>query len=297
MITFAWEDIPLAPEKITSEEMIEEVAEKMVVYLKDGRLSTQSFLNKIDLQINNIEELLRLHFIIKEDVVNFIKKLPWRIRNIKTSTQKINRHYRNQVRGRIDWQSTITSRCHKNYQDNTLFVCEQTNKNFDIKENIVLKNVINIIYGIIINDLEGKPKKYNWLDEWLGDENLASMLEEFYFRNIYLNRIDIQEVMVTDRMIQDTKNSRNQLYREAAELLEFYREQIERKKWLEDTEEIIKLLKNTFIIPDKKSVLFELYRVLRLLEDNTEKHQLELIKKGQNIVAKWQKKDKKYTLS
>lgn len=118
----------MTSDKITEGEMVDAVADKLVVYLKDGRLSPRTFLDKIDLQINNMAELLRLHFIIQDDVVNFIKKLPHRIRNIKTSTKKVNRTYKNQVRGRIDWQSTINSRYSQNYRDNTLFVCEQTTK-------------------------------------------------------------------------------------------------------------------------------------------------------------------------
>lgn len=296
MIIFLWEVKQLAPEKISTEQMIEEVADKLIVYLKDGQLSTQSFLRKINLDIENIKELLHLHFLIKKEVVKFIQYLPWRIRNIKTSNEKINKTYRNKIQGKIDWQSTITGRYRQNYRDNTLFVCEQTNKNFNIKENIILKKLLSIIYGIIINDLQGKPEKYSWLDEWLGDENLAVGLEELYFRNIYLNKIDIQEVTVTDRMIQDTKSSRNILYQEAAELLEFYREQIEREGWRENVEEITELLKDTFIKPEKESVLFELYWVLKLLDYNAEKYQMHLIKEGQNMVAHWEKGERNYTL-
>jgi len=289
----------LASNKISAEKIIEEIADKLIIYLKEGTISTRSFLDKIDLQVNNMEELLRLHFLLQEKVKKFIMELPWRIRNIKTSTEKINRQRRNEVRGRINWQETLKSRYNQNYQDDTLFTCEQTDKNFNIKENIVLKKLLSIIRNIIVTELEGRPADYEWLDAWLGSRALATSLENLYQRNIYLNRIDIQETRVTDRMIQDTKNSRSEIYRAAAELLEKYREIIVREGWKDDSAELISLLKNTFIKPEKESVLFELYWVMKLLEHNAERKncQLELIENRSSIVARWQEEaGKEYTL-
>jgi len=289
----------LAPEKTKPEQMLNEVADKLIIYLKEGQVKPQSFLQKLDLNIDNMYQLLRLHFIIKKDVVGFIQALPDRIRNIKTSTRKIKRKYKNEIKGRIDWQETISERFQQNPADKTTFVCERTSKNFNIQENIVLKQLLAIIYNIIINDLDGKPENYSWLSDWLGDRNLAAGLERLYFRNVYLNRIDLAEETVTDRMIQDTKKSRSVLYREAAELLEFYREQVEREKWRQDSDEVRNMLENTFLCPEKESVLFELFWTLKILSCNLEQSlasQLKLLEKGQNVVASWQRKGREYTL-
>ena len=288
----------MAPDKITSDEMVKEIADKLIVYLKEGDVNTKPFLEKIDLQINNIEELLRIHFLLKDKVKDFIEELPWRIRNIKTSTEKIHRQHRNEVRGRINWQETLKSRHNQNYRDSTVFVCEQTDKNFNIRENIVLKKMLSIIYDIIVTELQGRPENYAWLSAWLGERALATTLENLYLRNIYLKRIDIQETQVTDRMIQFTKDSRSQIYRTAAELLESYRELIVKKSWQDDPAEMINLLKNTFIKPEKESVLFELYWVIKLLEHNADREscEFELIEKHDSIVARWLEKEKKYTL-
>ncbi len=298
MITSVWRANKLAPNKITCDEMVKEIADKLIVYLKEGTVNPESFLEKVDLQINNMEQLLRIHFLLKEQVKDFIEELPWRIRNIKTSTEKIHRQHRNEVRGRINWQETLKSRHNQNYRDSTLFVCEQTDKNFNIRENIVLKKMLSIIYDIIVTDLEGRPENYAWLSDWLGERELAATLENLYLRNIYLKRIDIQETQVTDRMIQFTKDSRSQIYRTAAELLELYRELIVKKGWQDDPAEMINLLENTFIKPEKESVLFELYWVIKLLEHNAERDscQFELIEKYGSIVARWLEKERKYTL-
>ena len=75
-------------------------------------------------------------------------------------------------------------------------------------------------------------------------------------------------------MIRDTKDSRSEIYRNAAEILEKYQEIIVREGWQEDSSEVANLLKDTFIKPEKESVLFELYGVLKLLEHNTEQKKL-----------------------
>ena len=289
----------MAPDKLSPEVMVEEIADKLIIYLKEGTVSANSFLEKIDLRINNMEELLRIHFLLKDEVKDFIEELPWRIRNIKTSTEKLNRQRRNEVKGRINWQETIKSRCNQNYQDETLFVCEQTNKNFNIRENIVLKKLLSIIYDIIITDLEGRPESYSWLADWLGKRELASNLESLYFRNIYLERVDIQETQVTNRMIQDTKDSRSEIYRTAAVLLELYRELIVKEGWQNEPAELIKMLNNTFIKPDRDSVLFELYWAMKLLENNARRESchMELMEKRGSIVARWQEEaGREYTL-
>ncbi len=282
--------------KISPEDMLEEIADKLIIYLKEGSISIDSFLKKIDLNINNIEELLRIHFILKNEVISFIKKLPWRIRNIKTSTQKFNRQYKGEIRGRINWNKTIKKRTKYNNKDSTLFVCEERNKDFNIKENIVLKKLLSIIYSIINEDLEGKPGNYSWLNEWLGNDKLAELLDNIYYKNVYLKRINISEKVVTDRMIQDTKKSRNILYQEAAQLLEFYKRFIEEENWKNNNVEIIKLLKNTFIKPEKESVLFELYWIIKLIEANSRNYNLELVDGSKNIVASWEKENYKYML-
>ena len=100
-------------------------------------------MKKMNLNISSINELLRIHFILKTDVMEFIKKLTKRIRKIKTSTDKTNRNFRNEVRGRVNWQDTIKERCKHNYADETLFVWEETDKDFNIKENLVLKKIVD----------------------------------------------------------------------------------------------------------------------------------------------------------
>ena len=153
-----------------------------------------------------------------------------------------------------------------------------------------------VTYDIVMSELEGRPANYSWLAEWLGEENLADNLENLLFRNIYLNRVNLEKTDITDRMIQDTKKSRNILYQEAAELLEFYQKEIENENWKNNIQEIVEMLNNTFILPEKESVLFELYWTIKILKANAKDYHMELIDGESSTTAHWQKEGKNYKL-
>jgi hypothetical protein len=282
--------------KISAEEMLEEISDELIVYLKQGSIKIDSFLKKLDLNINNLDQLLRIHFLLKPKVKNFIEELPYLIRNIKTSTQKNNREVNGEIRGRIDWQATIAHRSKSNFTDKSRFVCQQVDKDFNIKENLVLKKFLNIVDEILINDLNSSWSDYQWLSDWFSSDGLFNSFDQIINKNIYLKRINLDNIIITDRMINDSKKSRNILYRKAAELLEFYNDYIENKNWQENEEEIIKLLNKSFIQPKEESVLFELYWVIKLIRANAGDYSLELLGGGDNLTAEWFRVNYKYSL-
>ena len=287
----------MAKQKLKPEDMIKEIAEMLVIYLKQGNtVKLDSYIKKLNLNINNFDQLLRIHFLLNKDVMSFIEELPHLIRNIKTSTQKNNREVNGEIRGRIDWQATIANRCKNNFNDKSRFVCQQVDKDFNIKENLVLKKFLKIIDEILINDLKRSWFDYHWLSNWFENDGLFNSFDQIINRNIYLKRINLDNVIITDRMINDSKRSRNILYRKAAELLEFYYNYVENNIWQENEEKIIKLLNDSFIKPQKDSVLFELYWVMKLIEANTNKYSLELLDKKSNLTAEWIKGNYKYSL-
>jgi hypothetical protein len=97
-------------------------------------------------------------------------------------------------------------------------------------------------------------------------------------------------------MIQDTKKSRNILYQEAAELLEYYKYFINEEGWKEDQAEIISLLNETFIKPQKESVLFELYWVIKIIQYNSQNYRLKLIDGSKNLIASWTDNNLRYNI-
>ncbi|MGM0502884.1 MAG: hypothetical protein ACQERJ_10160 [Bacillota bacterium] len=253
----------------------------------------------MDLNINNFEQLLRIHFLLKEEVKEFIEDLPYLIRNIKTSTQKTNREVNGEIRGRIDWQATISNRSKNAYTNSNTFVCQQVDKDFNIKENLVLKKFLNVLNNILYDDLNSSWNDYSWLSDWFNNDGLFKKFEQIMSKNVYLKRISLDNTIISERMIADSKKSRNYLYRRAAELLEFYFDYIENNSWKdnnEESKEILELLRNSFIKPEKDSVLFELYWVIKLIRANAKGYKLNLLDGSSNLTAEWLRGNYKYRL-
>ncbi len=91
-------------------------------------------------------------------VIDFVQELPERVRRIKTTVTKSTRKLEGEVRGRIDWQETIKERYKTNPKNQTLFACSQTKKNYNIQENLVLKQLLSVIHKTIFEDLN-QPSK------------------------------------------------------------------------------------------------------------------------------------------
>lgn len=292
--------------KTKPEEMLEEIGDSFNNYLKKG-MKLDSFSKKIDpdLNIENLDDLLKIHFILTESkdqepgVIDFIEELPERLRRIKTTITNKKNTLEGEVKGKIDWQSTIKTRNSTGCSNNTLFVCNQTKKNYETKENLVLKELLSVIHEIVfdkLNELEFKGKEIGWLDEWSEDKSdLKGTVERVFHRNIYLKRIKHEEIQVTERMISDVKKSRNKLYREAATLLEKYRKLLDHDL---DSGEAKRLLKNTFIKPEKTEVLFELYWIIKIIKGFEEKSDVNFkwIVKGENIIAEWEDQEHIYKI-
>ena len=287
--------------KTPSEKLLEEISVDLNQFLKYGNL--KSFSKKIDpnLNIDNIEKLLRIHFVLtttnKESneigVIDFIEKLPEQLRRIKTTTKMETELFDGEVKGRINWRDTIKERYRQYPQNKTQFACNTKKKNYEIAENQVLKSLLQIIHNIIHNDLNiAFENKYKWLKQWVEEKELKMALNQLYFRNVYLKRIDISNTKVTGRMISKASKSRIQLYREAAILLSHYRRLMNYE--FEPTE-AKELLKNTFIEPGKSEVLFELYWIIKIVRQFNNPT-FQLIEPNTNIVAKWDAEGSNYKI-
>ena len=147
-------------------------------------------------------------------------KLQNRIRNLKTSTHLNQTIYHGKVKGNIDWYKTNNYRMNTNYSDKTVFVCSERGKLYNTKENIVLKKFLEILYDIIYKDHNMyKFSNYEW---YVNGNEINQIVKHIYEKNVYINRIDINGINVTDRTIEDVSKNRNPLYREAAQLLGLY---------------------------------------------------------------------------
>lgn len=268
------------------EGILEEVAGFLHGYLKSGTVNMDSFISKINPNISNLEQLLTIRFLLKKETKQFVQALSGLLKRFKTTTWMKNEVSNGEIRGEIAWDETIKERLAGNYGDPTIYATNESIRTYETPENLVLKELLRVLYDALFTDEFIKGfEEATWFKEW---QQLKGNVARAYKRNIYLQRV--ARGHVSTRMIVKTKAHRNRLYREAALLLFDYRKIIH-GNYSED--DLRSLLQSTFIAPDNKNVLFELYWVVQLIKQNTENSQLHLMGPSQNMVASWG--DERYT--
>lgn len=302
--------------KTTSQRLLNDIQEDFYTYLRKGvRFDRVIDSAHPDIDIDDVENLLRIHFVLTDarnddesvGVLDFMRKLEERIRQMKTTTSAASFERRGEIRGRIDWPETTKRRARVGRFDEPIFVCSQPEEHYDIDENLVLKRLLSVIYEIVLTDLEHaveNPSGYEWLDDWVevgGDggnspESAAKTLKRIYERNIYLQRIEVTETDVTDRTIESVKRSRSAFYREAAVLLGRYRQLMEQEL---DSDEAREILNHTIIAPEKTETLFELYWIFRILDayDDVEYRVLTQWRDSPAVIATWEQERSRWVIS
>lgn len=166
-------------------ELIDGLTEDITSYVMHGefpedQLAADLKHDGLDERFEDYELLMDLHFILKPEVIEFVQRLPDRIRSIKTQTKNVSKTSRGTVEGRINWSSTIKERYSGNPGDNSLFVTDNRTEHYDIDENIVLKRLLSVIYSTLQEAREYFEKDYAWVnDRWKEKEDLVDGMEEF----------------------------------------------------------------------------------------------------------------------
>lgn len=269
--------------KTIKEALLKDISDDLIIYLKSGKLSPRPFLNKLNLNIDRIEDLLKIHFLLLPEVREYILNLPILIRNLKTSTSFTRTINQGEIRGSIHWQETLNRRLNSNYKDPTLFVCNEIDKWYNTKENIVLKEFIETLYNIIFVDISmDKFVHYSW---YASGQDINNIVKQIYEKNVYINRINIEGVHVTDRMVEDVTKDRNILYSTAAQLLQKYRNLMNLNL---DVTMAKELFERTFIEIADENTLFELYWIINIIRENAIDEKMYIVDGTNNIVASWQ---------
>ncbi|MFB6158985.1 MAG: hypothetical protein ABEJ95_05010 [Candidatus Nanohalobium sp.] len=279
-------------------ELIDGLTDDIVSYVMHGefpedQLAADLKHEGLDERFEDYELLMDLHFILKPEVVEFVQRLPERIRSIKTQTENVSRTRRGIVEGRINWSSTIKERYSGNPSDNSLFVTDNRTEHYDIDENIVLKRLLSVIYETLQEASEYFEKDYAWVnDRWNEEGDLVEEMERIFERDVHIKRISKPEQYEpTDRMLNTAENSRQQIYREAASLLN------KRNRIFDgNRDEIAELLNDTAITPDDEETLLELFVLFRFIStiDNIESKAFSLatIESGSQRIATMESEEK-----
>lgn len=249
------------------EELLDQLTQDVLTYAMHGAFPEHEIARYIkpdglDERFEDYELLLDFHFILQDEVINFVRQLPKRIRNIRTETETISRTRRGTVDGHINWNSTIKKRYSQNPNDSSLFVCNNRSEDYDIPENLVLKQLLSVIHNTLRESEEYLRGEYEWVQEtWKSNEDLIDELNRIVERNVHVRRIREPDAYEpTERMLTASENSRQEIYRQAASLLR------NRESLFSGDEEAIRdLLDETAITPDDDHTLFELFVLFRFV--------------------------------
>jgi hypothetical protein len=308
--------------KATAEALLDEISDDFHTYLRKGVRFDQVIGSAHDeLNIDDIETLLRIHFVLTDaeegdgtrsngdvGVLDFVRRLERRIRRMKTTTAPLSSEHRGEARGRINWSKTVRTRARTGKLDEPTFVCDRPEIRYDIDENLVLKRLLSVVHDIVIDDLayaRDNPDDYAWLDTWTDPtrtgtsrnrESLVDVLDRLYQQNVYLQRIDLDTSDITARTVESVKRSRSRFYSDAAVLLDRYRQLMNHDLNSADAREI---LNHTIVAPEKTAVLFELYWIFRILNqyEGVQYRVLADSRDDLSTVASWEQNGSRFVLS
>lgn len=283
---------------MTKEELIERIAPELPQFLRNGNI--RAFLGSDPtLSVTDIQRLLRIHFVLTRSselevgIVDFVELLHQEMRSIKACIEPQGVLRKEEITGRIDWGMTQKARSRFDERRNDLFVCDENEKDYDLAENIVLKHLLRIILEIVEEEIIfAQDKRYPWAEVWFQKDDLLSVLRDVFHKNIYLQRINDEDVPISDRMLSKASRSRKSLYKNAALLLIRYRALM---SFQFNQEEAKCLLKNTFIEPESEDLLFELYWTIEIAKLFPARR-YNIIRPGSDVFAEWVSEGQTITL-
>lgn len=274
--------------KTTKKQLIKMISDDIIVYLRSGKISINEYLKDINKNIIDLKKLLYIHFLLDDRVRNYIMYLNKNICSLNTSIKKKESLYRGKLKGNVSWGKTIQNRYNINPKDKSIFVCNENIKNYNTKENIVLKKCLQIIYNLFQDCNINRYFKYEWFKD---GQELRKCIEDIYRKNIYLNRIELNSKNIDDRIIEDVYKNRNRLYKEAAYIVKFYN-----KINNLDKEELRRMFQTTFLEIADEATLFELFWVLEIIKRNSKNAKLYVLDEKNSKVAEWENNNNIYTI-
>lgn len=272
------------------DELLQELTEDILAYVMHGMVPERELglalkPAELDDRFTEYEKLLDLHFILLPEVIEFVELLPQRIRSLNTATESVTRTQRGAVDGKIDWGATVKRRHSRNPGDRSIFVCQNRTEDYDTDENLVFKRLIMILYETLREADEYLARDYQWIsDRW--NATLVNELRRTIEQNVHIRRIrEPKTYEPTDRMRTAAANSRHEIYRDVAALLETRRD-----LYAGDQQELRRLLNQTAITPDDDETLLELFVLFRFIAALERLHaaevQFETIERDRQEVAR-----------
>lgn len=261
--------------KWTKERLIEEIKDDLIIYLKSGRVNINSYLKIQDLNIENLDQLLKIHFLLLNDLEAYTKKINKNLK--KLNKEKLVRGH-GEIKGNILWSKTIEERYNKNEKE--IFIYSRKEASHNNSKVKILKELFEVIYELS-NEKSIMKIVRNYKEIEL------NYINEFYKKNLSKRKL----AKATEKEINMVIKDRDEFYKNAAILLRRYRSIVSL-----DQNEIEKLLGSTFIELINESTLFELYWVFKIIKRYTVLKKLYLLDYNNTKVAEWEREGKIYTI-
>ncbi len=252
--------------KTTRNTLSERVQTQLLAYLQSGRpVNTDSVataLDTTDRDIQDLEQLLRIRFVLSDPVQEYLESLHDNLRRVRTETSVQRTESRGEIRGSIDWGQTIRKRYAENPADESRFVLRTTETEYQLPENVLLKKLLSIIADVTRNEV--REIDQSWRRDLWSDGDISDFLRLFD-QNVHLDRIDADAATTLGtRALDRSRQSRQALYYKAYDL---YRldEQLQNQEFTDSDSTAAQILLETLRVP-KTSTLFELAVIFEVLD-------------------------------
>ena len=248
--------------------ILEDIKEFLQLYLFKGNVSLndETVEDLFELSHDDLITLKTVHFLLSDEVRNLVKILPQLVRNLAHSTQRETKILRGNVRGRIDWGSTLKERYSQGFNDKSLFVCNPPSKFYDLEENQLLKFLLKRIrylkenYLNFINPETFDIEKVDKNNDWYTIVNDNVQMARLTLRKVYFN--DISDVLIKPKHLRKCMRNRNLLYHYVAKAYRLYDD-----LFVLENEDVLKdLLSKRIIKTADGDKLYEIYVFFNLVK-------------------------------
>ncbi len=243
----------------------------------------------INLTEKDLEYLKAVHFLLSDEVGEFINEISIIMRNLSHSTKKETIGCKGIIRGKIDWGLTYKERYTRGFNDPSLFMCTPALKNYDLPENQLFKYMLwrirSLTESIDINipeEIFEQDEFNNWIEiilsRYLAVKNTS---KNIYFQNISMPRI------ITPKTLQRANNHRNKSYKRIVKCYELYENLFK----VRNEDVLLNLIEKQILEPLNNDKLFEIYVLFKTIDffDNLDGNlDMGILKPGLNYIAQYE---------
>jgi hypothetical protein len=272
--------------KPSPDSLANTVGTELTTYLGNGQvnpvpLAEAALFDRYE--ITDFDRLKAIHFLLYPDVVEFFDRLPDRLRHLKTVTETASNVTEGEIRGAINWSATARERAKRGFDDPTVFVTEAPDPVADIPENRVLRSFLELVKDDL-TVLSEYDTSWVSTDQERAIRHAVTALD----RHIVLADLSAgQARQVSDRELNVARQSRHDIYSEAARLYRLF-EALQRNAY--DEAAVQDILASTVIQPSESHRLYELscvFSLVRLLTRQFTTGTLERVEPGSDTVARF----------